>query len=228
MENLMGLRGSGVLAIWNGIAAEAEGDFYRWHNTEHMPERVGVPGFLRGRRYLATGRPRDFFTLYETETVETIRSAPYLARLNDPTPWTRRVLPHFRDMVRNGYRVVASSGHGQGGVLLIVRLHLGGVGERLLRRWAEADLALVRQLTGAIGVHVLEPVPETTRIQTKEKELRGHQPGEANPHEPWVLLVEGNDPDLTHPLLRGPLARMAAEPGTAVGTYRLQICLDRE
>ncbi len=29
MENLMGLRGSGVLAIWNGIAAEAEDDFYR-------------------------------------------------------------------------------------------------------------------------------------------------------------------------------------------------------
>lgn len=207
MENLMGLRGSGVLAIWNGIAAEAEDDFYRWHNTEHMPERVGVPGFLRGRRYLATGRPRDCFTLYETETVETIRSAPYLARLNDPTPWTRRVLSYFRDMVRNGYRVVASSGRGQGGVLLIVRLHLGGVGERLLRRWAEADLALVRQLTGVIGVHVLEPVPETTRIQTKEKELRGHQPGEANPHEPWILLVEGNDPDLTHPLLRGPPAR---------------------
>ena len=223
----MGLLGTGFLAIWNGIVLEAEDDFYRWHNTEHMPERVGVPGFLRRRRYLSTTRPRDFFTLYETETVETIRSAPYLARLNDPTPWTQRVLPHFRDMVRNGYRVVASSGRGQGGVLLTARLQRGGVGEGVLRRWTEADLALVRQPIGVIGVHVLEPVPETTRIQTKEKELRGHQPGEADPREPRVLLVECNDPDLIDPLLRGPLDRLAAEPGTAVGTYRLQSSVDR-
>lgn len=223
----MGLLGTGVLAIWNSIIPEAEDDFYRWHNTEHMPERVGVPGFLRGRRYLSTARPRDFFTLYETETVETIRSAPYLARLNDPTLWTQRVLPHFRDVVRNGYRVVATSGRGQGGVLLTARLQRGGVGEGVLRRWTEADLALVRQPIGVIGVHLLEPVPETTRIQTKEKELRGHQPGEADPREPWVLLVECNDPDLTDPLLRGPLARLAAEPETVVGTYRLQISLDR-
>lgn len=224
----MGLLGTGVLAIWNGITAEAEEHFYRWHNTEHMPERVGIPGFLRGRRYLSTGRPRDYFTLYETETVETIRSGPYLARLNDPTAWTQRVLPHFRDMVRNGYRVVASSGRGQGGVLLTVRLQMGGVGEGVLRRWAEADLALVRQLTGVVGVHVLEPVPETTRIPTKEKTIRGYQPGEADPREPWVLLVECSDPEPTDRLLRGPLDRLAAEPETAVGTYRLQISLDRE
>jgi hypothetical protein len=53
----MPLRGKGAIAIWNGLAADGEDDFYRWHNTEHMPERVGVPGFLRGRRYLSTPGP---------------------------------------------------------------------------------------------------------------------------------------------------------------------------
>jgi hypothetical protein len=49
----MGLLGKGVLAIWNGIAPEAEEDFVAWHVREHIPERVALSGFLRGRRYVA-------------------------------------------------------------------------------------------------------------------------------------------------------------------------------
>ena len=188
----MPLRGKGALAIWNAITPEGEDDFYRWHNTEHMAERVGVPGFLRGRRWVSTTRAHDYFTLYETESVDTIRSAPYLARLNDPTPWTRRVLPHFRDTFRLGCRVAASWGRGEGGALVTLRLQRGG---DALRTSAEASLALVRQLTGVIGVHLLEPAPETTRIPTKEKELRGVKPGEVEGSgpDPWILLVECND-----------------------------------
>lgn len=223
----MPLLGKGALAIWNGITAEGEDEFYRWHNIEHMPERVGVPGFLRGRRWVSTARPRDYFTLYETESVETIGSAPYLARLNDPTPWTRSVLPHFRDTFRLGCRVAASWGRGQGGALLTARLRGPG---KMLRMAPEASLALVRQLTGVIGVHVLEPAPETTRIPTKEKELRGVKPGEVegNGSEPWILLVECNDPELAESVLRGPIAGFARQAETVSGTYRLQFSLDRE
>jgi hypothetical protein len=220
----MPLLGAGVLAIWNSISPEGEDDFYRWHNTEHIPERVAVPGFLRGRRYLSTTRPHDYFTLYETESVETIRSGPYLARLNDPTPWTRRVLPHFRDTARIGCRVAASWGRGQGGGLLALRWHPSGPPDGV-RAWAETDLSVVRQLTGIVGVHVLEPVPETTAIQTVEKQIRGVQPGEADARPPWILLVEANDPEAADALARGPLARIASGPGALVSGYRLQFSL---
>ena len=49
----MALRGKGALAIWNGIADGVDADFIEWHVKEHMPERVGLPGFLSGRRYTA-------------------------------------------------------------------------------------------------------------------------------------------------------------------------------
>ena len=49
----MSLAGQAVVAIWNGIAPEGRTEFYEWHNREHMPERVGIPGFRRGRRYIA-------------------------------------------------------------------------------------------------------------------------------------------------------------------------------
>lgn len=64
----MALIGKAAILIWNDIAPEAIDDFYAWHNGEHMPERLSIPGFLRGRRYLrAEGTsPQAYFTLYET------------------------------------------------------------------------------------------------------------------------------------------------------------------
>jgi hypothetical protein len=43
------LAGEAVVAIWNGIAPESRADFYDWHQNEHMPERVGIPGPGRAR-----------------------------------------------------------------------------------------------------------------------------------------------------------------------------------
>jgi len=33
--------------------AELEQEFHAWYNLEHVPERLGIPGFLDGRRYAA-------------------------------------------------------------------------------------------------------------------------------------------------------------------------------
>jgi len=50
----MSLAGEGAVAIWHDLDPVAREQFYAWHGEEHMPERVGIPGFLRGRRYVAT------------------------------------------------------------------------------------------------------------------------------------------------------------------------------
>ena len=49
----MSLAGRGAVAIWHDIAPEGRDAFYAWHGNEHMPERLAIPGFLRGRRYAA-------------------------------------------------------------------------------------------------------------------------------------------------------------------------------
>ena len=55
------------IAIWNDIVEEYDGEFNAWHTREHMPERIGIPGFLRGRRYEAIDAGIRYFTLYELE-----------------------------------------------------------------------------------------------------------------------------------------------------------------
>ena len=113
----MALAGEGAICIWNDILPEHRADFYAWHNEEHMPERVGIPGFKRGRRYIAVDgatRP-EFFTLYETELYEVLVGQDYTNRLNAPTPRTKATTASFRNTSRALTRVHASQGFGIGG-----------------------------------------------------------------------------------------------------------------
>jgi hypothetical protein len=227
----MPLLGRGVLAIWHTITAEGEAEYWRWHDREHIPERIGVPGFLRGRRYRSLERSLDYLDLYEVEDPETLRSAPYLARLNDPTPWTRRMVPHFINTLRVGYRVAASRGRGQGGVLLTLQLvATDGVAGRVPALAAVGPA--VEDVTGVVSVHVLEATPEVTSIATEEKRLRGPGDRERDPIDPWCLLVEADDASVLGELRAGVLAPAALRAHGAQigpgGAYQLQISIDPE
>src|SRR5205085_11292439 len=91
----------GILAIFNNAAPGREAAFEEWFQHEHLAERIAVPGFRLGRRYEAvSGSPR-YFNFYLTESVDVLKSAPYLARLDDPTPMTRMIMSEvFKDMIR--------------------------------------------------------------------------------------------------------------------------------
>ena len=72
----MSLSGSGVIAIWNDITDEGRANFYEWHDREHIPERVAIPGFLRGRRYIALWERRNIspFTKCKTSPCSPVRT----------------------------------------------------------------------------------------------------------------------------------------------------------
>jgi hypothetical protein len=91
----------GILAIFNNVAPGRETEFEEWFQHEHLQERLGVPGFLLGRRHEAlSGNPR-YFTFYVTHSVEVLQSQEYRTRLNSPTTMTRLVMSEvFRDMIR--------------------------------------------------------------------------------------------------------------------------------
>jgi hypothetical protein len=90
-EERMALKGRAFLAIWHDIAEESEAEYSIWHTRQHMPERLGVPGFLVGRRAVDwTLDHQRWFTLYETATLEVLSSPEYRARLERLCPdWNR-------------------------------------------------------------------------------------------------------------------------------------------
>jgi len=225
----MGFLGAGVLATWNDIAPGDEAEFNTWYTREHVPERVAVPGFLRGRRYLAaSGAPR-YLALYETEHVDTLASAEYLRRLNNPTPSTRRMLPLFRNFIRATCRVTLSLGQGVGGVLAVVRLGPVPGREDQLRAWLTGTIlpALVEG-PEIVGAHLCEADPSISGIPTDEQKLRGRQ--DVTPR--WIALAEGSEVDAVDAGWRrvagaDELGRHGAAPDASAGIYRLLYSLDR-
>ncbi len=216
----MGLLGQAVLAIWNDVAPDRDAEFDDWHIREHIPERVGIPGFLRGRRYTAVvGTPR-YFTLYETERLATLASPAYVERLNHPTPWTRRSLPLFRNTKRTACGVSASTGVGIGGALATLELGPATARDEELRAWLTGTaLPTVRERPGVVGVHLCEADADVTTVETEEKKLRDQPDALAR----WVLLVEGLDASLAERAYRDTMGAEALESHGVAGPSSLAV-----
>lgn len=222
----MALMGRGAAAIWHNVRPEIEDDYNHWHCHEHVLERVSIPGFLRGRRYLAIdGEPR-FFHFYETESLATLTSKPYLDRLDNPTPWTRRIGPEIRDNNRTLSEVVASFGHGLGAAILTARLSTGeGQGGRLEGWLVDAVLPGLVTRPGVVGAHLLRGDRAASETGTEEKALRET----ADEIADRVLLVEAIEPRFLEALRLAELseASLSAEGASActIGLYRLHFVL---
>lgn len=222
----MTLLGQAVVAIWNGIKPELEDEFLNWHVHEHIPDRVALPGFQRGRRYMSIdGSPR-FFNFYEAATLGDVTSDAYMAALNQPTPWTGRVMRHFTQMSRTVCGVAASAGCGAGIVIETMRLssrvERDGFAAAMIRNVIEP--AAARQ--GIVGVHLLEG-QAASHAETAETRLRG-----ASESAEWILLVEAVRMEAVTDLrgsLIGDHAVIACGAGTAIhrGAYGLQFVLSR-
>jgi hypothetical protein len=224
----MGNATRGLLAVWMNVVPEAEADFDAWYTREHIPERVGVPGFLNGNRYEALrGAPR-FLAVYDTESPAVLASTPYLARLDAPTPWTRRVMPHFRDTVRVVGRTVAEAGRGTGGVLRTYRIEPAeGRHEALREALGGAVPRELAERPGVLRVRLCEAGGGAPRGETAETAMRGPDRSAA-----LVLLVDGIDSEplaaaCAQALPEGRLAEVGARNPVEVGDYRLQYNLAR-
>ena len=223
----MALLGNGAMVIWHDLADGTKNDFQDWHSHEHLAERVGLPGFLRGRRCVAVSGAPVYCMVYEVDDLSVLTSPPYLARLNDPTHWSTRSLQNFRNANRTLCRMVASYGLGIGTWLLTIQLSPVEGQEEPLQHWLAADrLPAFAAMPGLVGAHLLRGDPGASRTETAEKKLRGRPDDVAD----WVLLVEGYDRDAVtavrdEHLSATLLQQHGATPDTSAALYQLEHCV---
>jgi hypothetical protein len=221
------LRGEGALVGWFDCDPRSEPDTNEWLAREHFPERLGVPGFRRGRRWRSeNGHPR-YFVLYETDTLATLSSPTYLERLNAPTEWSGRVSPSLLGMKRSACRINATAGDLDGGCAATLELAPADDAADQLQTWLARDaLPTLAETAGICAAHLLEADAEISSIETAEKGLRTAPDALVR----WVAVVEGQHPEalwrevgriLAEPALR---ARGAAEV-SPVCVYRLSFAL---
>jgi hypothetical protein len=197
------LQGQAAMLLLFDIATEAIAEHDDWHTHEHLPERLALPGFRRGTRWVAVdGQPR-YFVMYEVDELATLTSDAYLDRLNHPSPWTARMMVHYRGMIRGLCSVAGSFGFGGGGACLLIRFN--SADDDALRDWLLRDT--LRQLPARPGIgsaHLL--VGAETPPMTTEQRIRGADAGMR-----WAILVTGYDEDVLASLGRGELGTGALE-----------------
>jgi hypothetical protein len=168
----MALLGNAAMLLWYDIVPEQIAEHDEWHTREHFPERVGIPGFLRAQRWVATASGPRFFVVYEVRDIDVLSDAPYLERLNHPTPWTSRMMPHFRGMVRGFCRLDHSVGTVLGSAGVTVRYSAATGAQDRLQCWLADELIPdLMQRKGITGAYVLrsDRAPE----MTAEQRIRG-------------------------------------------------------
>ena len=223
----MAILGSGVLAIWNGMKPGYEDEFMRWHIREHIPERVSVPGFLRGRRYQAVDGHPKFFNFYETRTADDLNSAAYKERLNNPTPWTLATVKEFTDTSRTVCDVISSEGKGCGPFIETIEFDLDA-SHNASPKALQDLLDQVRQGDGMIATHLLRGQVGRDQTMTEEKKLRGVPDKEVA----WLVLLEATDVIVLQGVRQTSFTNQALETLGAVkikrGLYRLDYQLSKE
>jgi hypothetical protein len=207
----MALLGRGALAMWWDMEPAMRAEFEDWHTHEHFPERLSLPGFRRASRWADADGGAGFFVMYELSARDDLASPEYLARLNAPTPWSRKLMPHHRNMVRSQCAVLESEGAMTASHVLTIRFSPASEPQSVreaLRRTAR-DLAKTR---GIAGAHLLR-TDAPALAATVEQRIRGNADTAAD----WIFLVCGYDAGVL---------RHIDVPGLAGGTRGLyRLCL---
>jgi hypothetical protein len=165
----------GLLLSCFDFSPVAEDEFHDWYDTEHIPERERVPGFLRLERWISVDRPKGSVTTYDLSGFDVLRSAPYLAiGYENNSPWTRRVGWRCIKLARLEAEQIAPGDmlpprHGK--AILVRAFNLDGALEPELVEWFSArvrdsGVLCARLFRAVAGTHQYAVLYHLTSVET--------------------------------------------------------------
>jgi hypothetical protein len=221
------LFGEAVMVNWSDVAEQHRHAYYEWHSREHMVGRVAIPGFRRGRRYIAAKASRDFLVCYEVANVGVLTSEAYLRKANAPSALTQRTTPFVRNSSRALAQVRTSLGIGTGGAALTLRLDPeGGRSEALEAYLTSQALPALAALAEISGAHFCVADMQASTIVPVERQ------GRPTTVPNWIVIVEGVSVEALEEACEAQLSDAALQrhgAGKEIerDTYRLQITVSR-
>ena len=144
----------GVLIAAMDFSPVDAGEFNDWYDTEHLPERQRVPGFLTAQRWIGTENPRQSVATYDLDSLEVLRGPGYRAIGGENlSPWSKRVTAKVERLLRyEGEQILPgdATAPGTAGGLLLVGMTPGPEVEAAFNTWYDAEH--VPALAGVPGV----------------------------------------------------------------------------
>jgi hypothetical protein len=91
----------GILIAAMKIGRAADDEFHDWYDTEHLPERQRVPGFLLCQRWIGADDPRVSVATYDLSDAAVMQSPGYKAIGGENlSPWSKRVIQKVERIMR--------------------------------------------------------------------------------------------------------------------------------
>ena len=91
----------GTLIAAMNIGQAAPDEFHDWYDTEHLPERQRVPGFLVCQRWIGAQDPKISVATYDLDSVDALKGPAYLAIGGENlSPWSKRVTARVEPLMR--------------------------------------------------------------------------------------------------------------------------------
>jgi hypothetical protein len=91
----------GILIAAIDFSGMAEDEFHDWYDTEHLPERQCVPGFLACERWIGAHNPKLSVATYDLDNVDVLKGEAYRAiGIDNLSVWSKRVMARIKLLMR--------------------------------------------------------------------------------------------------------------------------------
>jgi hypothetical protein len=218
-----------TLFVMNDINPSVESEFNEWYQTEHVRQRMQIPGFLSARRYRALGDSQAYMALYSCTEAAVLEQSQYKEILVEPTPLTKKMMPHFRNMVRSVCDETWSAGTGLGGEAVVMRCAAKPGQEQVARDFiAQTLYPQLARANCLVRLALWEASVSAGAAPSPEEARRGKPDERVN----WVLFFEAYDLKTCENLLQQPAVQQALEQHGLVieaqASYRLMSTFEAE
>ncbi|MGE0260990.1 MAG: hypothetical protein AB7H71_01885 [Alphaproteobacteria bacterium] len=133
----------GILIAAMKIGNAAEDEFHDWYDTEHLPERERVSGFLACRRWIGADDRNISVATYDLDTVAVLRGAEYRAIGGENlSPWSKRVTGRVERLMRfEGEQILPGDAlpPGNAGGLLLNAMNVEPAAEAEFNEWYDNE-----------------------------------------------------------------------------------------
>ena len=133
----------GILIAAMDFSNVAEDEFNDWYDTEHIPERQRVPGFLVCQRWIGADNPKQSVATYDLENLSVLQGPGYRAIGGENlSPWSKRVTARVQRLMRSeGDQILpgeqVAPGNAEG--LLLVAMTPAGAAETAFNAWYDTE-----------------------------------------------------------------------------------------
>jgi hypothetical protein len=133
---------AGLVAVMD-YSKVRDDEFHDWYDTEHLPERQRIPGFLTCERWIGATNPKISIGNYDLASIDVLNTEPYRAiSFENASPWAKRVTGMCQRMLRvvsdQVYPGDALAPRDAGGLLLSA-LNIGPDLEAEFESWADTE-----------------------------------------------------------------------------------------